>query len=74
MTSVKVYPPAATGMKRIYFIGLGREADYSFEDTKECFARHFTGDKCIEQNGYFLFFILMNLLKYSCKAFFRIFR
>ncbi|WP_342007013.1 leucyl aminopeptidase [Bacillus sp. YBsi01] len=37
----KVYPPAATGMKRIYFIGLGREADYSFEDAKECFARVF---------------------------------
>ena len=47
----KVYPPAATGMKRIYFIGLGREADYSFEDTKECFARvfqqiHLRGSAC----------------------------
>ncbi|MGM0747530.1 MAG: leucyl aminopeptidase [Bacillota bacterium] len=37
----KVFPPLASGMKRIYFIGLGREADYTFEDAKECFARAF---------------------------------
>lgn len=37
----KVFPPSSAGMKRIYFVGLGREANYSFEQAKECFAHVF---------------------------------
>ncbi|AMK73603.1 leucyl aminopeptidase [Bacillus subtilis] len=37
----KVFPPSSAGMKRIYFVGLGREANYSFEQAKECFAHIF---------------------------------
>ncbi|MGV4323036.1 leucyl aminopeptidase [Bacillus mojavensis] len=37
----KVFPPSSAGMKRIYFVGLGREANYSFEEAKESFAHVF---------------------------------
>ncbi len=37
----KVFPPSSAGMKRIYFVGLGREANYSFEQAKERFAHVF---------------------------------
>ncbi|MEB2356205.1 leucyl aminopeptidase [Bacillus pumilus] len=37
----KFFPSPETGIKRIYFVGLGKESDYTFEEAKEAFAHLF---------------------------------
>ncbi|MFB8735673.1 M17 family peptidase N-terminal domain-containing protein [Bacillus sp. SL00103] len=37
----KFFPSPETGIKRIYFVGLGKESDYTFEEAKEGFAHLF---------------------------------
>ncbi|MCY8349173.1 leucyl aminopeptidase [Bacillus haynesii] len=34
----KIFTPSLQGVKRIYIVGLGREAEFTFEDAKQCFA------------------------------------
>lgn len=34
----KIFTPSLPGVKRLYVVGLGREAEFTFEDAKHCFA------------------------------------
>ncbi|MDA7028028.1 leucyl aminopeptidase [Bacillus sp. CLL-7-23] len=34
----KIFTPSLQGVKRLYVVGLGREAEYSFEDANHCFS------------------------------------